>query len=65
MSLAVQPDSLPTNKMIVTALLTVIIYHFGDAIIPSEVMGAYGVLISLAVGLVTAYLVPDRANIPK
>jgi hypothetical protein len=65
MTLANQPDSLPSNKVVVMAALTVLTYHFGGGLIPYEVMEAYGVLISVALALVAAYIIPDRANVPK
>lgn len=65
MTLANQPDPLPSNKMVIMALLTVLTYHFGGGFIPPEVMEAYGVLISVALALVAAYVTPDRANTPR
>ena len=65
MTLANQPDPLPSNKMVVMAALTVAAYHFGGTFIPPEIMEAYGVLISVALALLTAYVTPDRANTPR
>lgn len=65
MTLAKQPDSLPTNKVVVMAAITVLAYHFGGDLIPPEVMDAYGVLISVALATAGAWLTPDRLNVPK
>lgn len=65
MQVADQVSTMPTNKMVVMALITVLAYHFGGDIIPPEVMEAYGVLISVALAGIGAWLVPDRANIPR
>ena len=65
MTLANQPSAMPTNKVVAMASITVLAYHFGGDIIPPQVMEAYGVLISVALAGVGAWLVPDRANVPK
>ena len=63
--LANQIDAMPTNKMIVLALMTVLVHHLGGIALPPHVMEAYGVLFSVLVGFVTAYMTSDRLNIPK
>jgi len=65
MTLANQPDPLPTNKVVVMAAITILTYHFGGALIPPEVMEAYGVLISVALAILTAWATPDRPNVPR
>lgn len=65
MTLANQPDPMPTNKVVALAAITVLTYHFGGAIVPSEIMEAYGVLISVAIAALGTWFVPDRANVPR
>jgi hypothetical protein len=65
MTLANQPDALPSNKVVILAVITVLAHHFGEGFIPPEVMEAYGVLISVALAAIAAWFVPDRANVPR
>lgn len=65
MKLAKQPDALPSNKVVILAAITILTYHFGGSIMPPEIMEAYGVLISVALATLAAWLTPDRANVPR
>lgn len=65
MTLANQPDPLPSNKVIAFAAVTILYHHFSGAAVPPEVAEAYGVFIQIGLGLAAAWFVPDRMNIPR
>lgn len=64
-----QPDALPTNKAVVAALMSVIVFHLsGMYVIPPELLGAYTILLQYAFGvlggLLSAWGLRDRAGVP-
>lgn len=65
MTLANQPSPMPSNKVIAFAAVSLLTYHFQGSVLPPEVVEAYGVFIQVGLALVTAYMVPDRANVPR
>ena len=61
---AKQQTAIPTNKLITMNLVTILTFHFGDLVIPLEVMEAYGFFISLGLGLGASWFMPDTPNVP-
>lgn len=64
-----QPDALPTNKAVVSALMAVLVFHLSGAyVIPPELLGAYTILLEYAFGvlggLLAAWGLRDRAGVP-
>ena len=66
MTLENQTSTFPTNKAVVAAVMTILVFHFSSGFIPVEVLGAYAVLVEYAVavigGLLAAYSVRDKAG---
>jgi hypothetical protein len=64
MTLAVQPDMLPTNKLLAFAVMTLVLHYASAALPPPEILDAWMILIDVGLPLVVAWFVPDRPNIP-
>lgn len=59
-----QPTALPTNKLIASHVIAVLMFHYGVdlAPLPPEILESYRFLASVAAGAVVGYIVPDFSN---
>lgn len=65
MTLANQPDALPSNKVIAMSAVTIAFHYGSGLVLPPEVLEAWGVLIQVGLAFAAAYLTPDRLNKPR
>jgi len=65
MTLANQSNSLPTNKAIAMAAVTVAFHYGSGAVLPAPILDAWGVLIQVGLALGVAWFVPDKENVPR
>ena len=67
MPLAHQNSVLPTNKLLVSHLVGIAMFHYGvDATpLPPEIIESYKFVISAAVAVVAGWLTPDFLNYPN
>lgn len=66
MTLENQTSSIPTNKAVVAAIMTILVFHFSSGFVPVEVLGAYAIIVEYVIavigGLLAAYSIRDRAG---
>lgn len=66
MRLASVDGVLPTNKLLVSHIVAILMYHFGVQMmpLPPEILESYQFLIAYGIGILFGYYTPDFANKP-